>query len=91
MTLLSDPMEGGDLQVVRRSRDEALHRIAETRNQLEEPEIVTVAPREQGVSVSVLRSCGEVQFPCCTRNIVFQIFRFHSRPSGRCGIVFRVL
>ena len=35
-------------QVVRRSRDEALHRIAETRNQLEEPEIVTVAPLEQG-------------------------------------------
>ena len=42
VTLLSASCVGGDLQIVRRSRDDGLHRIAETRNRLDDTEIATV-------------------------------------------------
>lgn len=53
VTLLSSPMKGGDLQIVRRGRDDALHRIAETRNQLDEGELVTVDYQEPGNCILV--------------------------------------
>lgn len=53
VTLLSNPVKGGDLQVVRHGRDDALHRIAETFNQLNESEFDTVDYQEAGKCILV--------------------------------------
>ena len=53
MTLLSASCVGGDLQVVRLPRDEGLHRIAETRNRLDDTELVTVDYRTPGSCILV--------------------------------------